>query len=445
MPVIRVRKHSFSAMSKLASREQGGLSSIMQGILVREARRSLYGASVSALTDNTTGVANLPSIVNCPVPFVNALSGSNGAQAAAFSASLGKIKNATAVLVAAFNAVAGRFTLPRITYSEGSVATPYTLPALDKTSTTAGVATAVDFQTAVAAMNAVELNLDILSYAFNELLLVLGQKKLKENLGQSAKSFAVLSLLPAVQNAAASQQSMLATDVNTWLTAVANNFATLAAAWNMQIIGDAITLTDSTGGTAAGALAANAVPAAAAGAATTSAPKAGFDTQLGVIKNSVASLAKAYNEMAYTQGGALPVLVDASGGTASTTLAAISASLTAVDGSSGTNAVDQASAITQMNNVDNDLSTLGSFVTKLANALDVQPLGADALAGNVGTTLTAIGSTAAGVGGTGNVTILNAAANTWLAGTKNNISSIAAVLNACAAELGLYPMAVIAG
>ena len=40
---------------------------------------------------------------------------------------------------------------------------------------------------------------------------------------------------------------------------------------------------------------------------------------------------------------------------------------------------------------------------------------------------------------------LHAAANTWLAGTKNNISSIAAVLNACSAELGLYPMSVVAG
>ena len=275
------------------------------------------------MTDNSTGVANLPNIVNCPVPAVNALSGSNGAQATAFTTSLGKIKNATAVMVAAFNAVAGRFSLPRMSYSEGSVAVAYTVPALDQTSTTAGIATAVDYQTAVAAMNAVELNLDILTYAFNELLLTLGQKKLKETLGQSAKSFAVLKLVPAVSNANTSQQSMLAADVNAWLAAVANNFATLAAAWNMQIIGDAITLTDSTGGTSAGALAADAVPAAAAGAATTSAPKAGFDTQLTAIKNAVASMAKAYNEMAYTFGGALPVLTDASGGTASTTLAAI--------------------------------------------------------------------------------------------------------------------------
>ena len=98
-----------------------------------------------------------------------------------------------------------------------------------------------------------------------------------------------------------------------------------------------------------------------------------------------------------------------------------------------------------MTTVNNDLSTLGSFVNKLAAEVDVAPLGADALDGVVGASLSAVTATGTGVGGTGNVTILNADANTWLAGARSNISSIAAVLNACAAELGLYPMGVVAG
>jgi hypothetical protein len=396
MPVVRVRKSSFSGWSKVASRDPDSLAAILRGVIIHEARSKLYAASLTAITDNTTGVAALPLIAAQPIPAMNALSGSNGAQLTAFNTSLGKIRNVTAVWVAALNAVATYLNVERLTYSEGTVATPYTAPALDTSASTASIATAVDYSSTYSAMQIVAQNIDVISTKLTELLNALGQTRLVDRLGVSARSFSVLQLVPVPVNAATSLKSMLATDVTAWLAAVANNFATMAAAWNQQVIGDHITLTDSSGGTAAAALAANALPAAAAGAATTSAPKAGFDTQLAVIKNAIASMARAYNEMSYTLAGAIPQLNDFSGGTVSTTLAAISASLTAVDGSSGTLAVDQASARDRMTKIDN-------------------------------------------------VTLLNTAVNTWLAGTKNNVATVAATLNACSAELGLLPLSVIAG
>ena len=60
--------------------------------------------------------------------------------------------------------------------------------------------------------------------------------------------------------------------------------------------------------------------------------------------------------------------------------------------------------------------------------------------------LVAISATAAGVGGTGNVTLLNSAVDTWLGITANNISTMAAVLNAMVAMVHTTkPLLVIAG
>ena len=447
MPVVRIQKHSFSALSKLASREKGGLADILRTMLNDNARAKLYAASISAITDNTAGTPSVapPTVSALPIPAMSALSGSNGAQATAFGTSMGKVKNATAVMVAALNAVRTYMQLPRLNYSEGTVAAAYTVPSLDNSVTAASTANAVDYNSAVAAMGAVAQNLKSLTFAMNDTLKALGERKIVETLGVSSSTYTVLLVIPAVGNAATSQQSMLATDVGNWFASVRNVFATLAQAWNTMIVADEYSLTDNTGGTAAGALATETLPTPAAGAATTSAPKAGFDTQMAVLTNSFASLTKLFNEMAYTTGGAVQPLQDYSGGVASATLAAVSSSLTAVDGSSGTSAVDQVSALSDMQIAENNLSTLGAAITKLQNALDISTLGADALGGTVGNQIAGVPPTATGVGGAGNVTLLNTAVNTWLGTTKNNIGTLAAALNACATELGLRPLSVIAG
>ena len=186
-------------------------------------------------------------------------------------------------------------------------------------------------------------------------------------------------------------------------------------------------LTDNSGGIAAANLVANPAPVAAAGAATTSAPKAGFDTELGKIANNIADLALRANLLLGQND--MAALTDSSGGTASTTLEALAADLTAVDGSSGTAALDEASARLRMAAVNNALSSLGAAVNDLAVIYGVVPL-ADLIGGTVGTTIPAIAATAGGVGGTGPVTMLDVAVDAWLVINRNNVASLAGKLNA---------------
>ena len=185
-------------------------------------------------------------------------------------------------------------------------------------------------------------------------------------------------------------------------------------------------LTDNSGGTAAAGLAANAAPDAAAGAATTSAPKAGFDAELVKIANNLADLALRTN-LLLTQTG-LPLLTDSTGGTADTTLEALLIETTAVDGSTGAAALEEASARARMATVNNALSSLVAKTNALAAALGVTAL-TDALGGTVSGTLAVLAATAAGVGGTEPVTMLDTAVETWLTVNRHNIATVAAHLD----------------
>ncbi len=201
-------------------------------------------------------------------------------------------------------------------------------------------------------------------------------------------------------------------------------------------------LTISTGGTPALVIAAAAVPAAVPGAATTSAPKAGFDTVLAIIANSIASLASRVNAMSALTGG--DVVTDNSAGSVSTTLAAVTNALTAVDGSSGTVALDAVTAKDRMTKVNNAISALAAAINAQAAAIGYTKY-SDASAGVVALTIPAIAATGTGVGGTGNVTMLNSAVNTWLTTTRNNISSLGTLLNAVTNNTNLdLPLSVVA-
>lgn len=340
--------------------------------------------------------------------------------------------------------------------------TANTLPAMTLTGTGAAVGSTADWASSQAAMSVVAKNVEYLKIALNEVLVALGQDPLSgigkpivpyvdvaNGAAYSPLNYANLTVVPAALEDTGGVSSILVTDATAFYASVANAFATLALQYNDFVpAAHTVALTNSTGGTSAAALAANALPAAADGAATTSAPKAGFDTQLGVIRNAISSLAYASNMLA-TEAGSLPgdMIIDQTGGTVSTTLAAISSSLTAVNGSTGTVAVDEVSALAAMAIIDNSLSSLGYYVNRLAAIYDVPPLGADALGGTISQTLAALSATTAtGVGSTGPVTLLNTAVDTWLAGTANNISSIATVLNAMnTMVITSKPLTVIAG
>ena len=202
-------------------------------------------------------------------------------------------------------------------------------------------------------------------------------------------------------------------------------------------------LTDNSGGTAAASLLANPAPVAVAGAATTSAPKAGFDTELGKIANNLADLALRANLLLGQND--MATLTDSSGGTANTTLEALLVNLTAVDGSTSTAALDEVSARLRMASVNSALSSLAAAVNDLAVVYGVAPL-ADLLGGTVDTTIPAIAATAGGVSGTGPVTMLDVAVDAWLVINRNNVASLAARLNAMvgAAALAHAPSVVAA-
>lgn len=193
-------------------------------------------------------------------------------------------------------------------------------------------------------------------------------------------------------------------------------------------------LTDNSGGTPAASLVANPAPVAFAGAASTSAPKAGFDTELGKIANNLADLTLRANLLLGQND--MATLTDSSGGTANTTLEALLVDLTAVDGSSGTAALDEASARLRMASVNNALSSLAAAVNDLAVIYGVDPL-VDLIGGTVGTTIPAIAATAGGVGGTGPVTMLDVAVDAWLVINRNNVASLAAKLNAMVGSAAL--------
>ena len=460
---IKVPLGHFSGTSHVTTRGKGGLAAIVRGLAIQGAQTKVWGASISSLTDNSTGTASLEpfAVPNLPALPNSTATASLGASTSALTTSLGKIKNASLVLVNSLNGVRKYLGLPLMSYAEGTQASANTIPAQDTSGTGASVGSTVTWASAEAAANTVENNLVCLTMALNEILVALGQPKVTSNLRSLAGAtppFNVLTTLPALASSTDGTNSVLVTDVTSFLAASANAFATLAKAFNAFVpAAQTVALTDSTGGAAAAALAAAALPTPVNGAASTSAPKAGFDTQLGVIRNAISSMAYAYNELVQNSqtidfevgAPAFEVITDLTGGTVSSTLSSMSSSLTAVDGSSGTNAVDEVSALAAMAIIDNSLSSLGYYADQLATRFDnIAPLGTDALGGTVSATLAALSpTTAAGVGGTtGAPTLLNSAVDTWLGATANNISTIAALINAMNTQVHTTkPLLVIAG
>ena len=341
---VKVGLGHFSGSSHVTTRGRAGLAAIVRDLAIQAAQTKVWGASISSLTDNTTGAAYAgaaPRFANLPALASATATGTLGQSTSSLTTSLGKIKNASAVLVASMNGVRKYLGLPLLSYAEGTVASANTIPAQDTSGTGASVGSTVTWASAEQAANTVENNLVCLTMALNEILVALGQPKVTSNLRSMAGAtppFNVLTTLPALASSTDGTNSVLVTGVTAFLAAAANAFASLAKAFNAYVPAPQDnTLTNSTGGASAAALAANALPAPANGAATTSAPKAGFDTQLGVIRNAISSMASAYNALVVEAGDpAFDVITDSTGGTVSSTLSSISASLTAVDGSSGT-------------------------------------------------------------------------------------------------------------
>lgn len=188
-------------------------------------------------------------------------------------------------------------------------------------------------------------------------------------------------------------------------------------------------LTDSSGGTPASSIGAIALPTGVTVSGTNLAPKAGWDTQMAAVRNGIATLAAQVNAI----NARLPAgsVVDSTGGTSGgSTVAAISATLTAVDGS-GNGALDVVSAAAQVLAYRDALSELTVAVNKIAIATGKTEL-ADLSGGKPAYTaaLKALAaSSGAGVAGTANGGVANTQAQTILASLRNAVASLAAKLN----------------
>lgn len=205
-----------------------------------------------------------------------------------------------------------------------------------------------------------------------------------------------------------------------------------------------IVLTDSSGGTPATALAAVVTPTAVAqdGAASL-APKAGFDTQIGLIEDAHAEIAASLNKMIDLIAG--PSYPDVDGFTlgaaADQTIDAITVDLTAVTAADV--GVEDASGITQITTARNNQATLCSALNFTRVALGLAPI-TDGSGGLFtkgsdgswdGVDAAATGTAAAA----GELSLTDASVDAALTALRNNIATLASYVNAAENGLAIGP------
>lgn len=417
---------------------------ILRSMAISLARTRIQDADFADLTDNTTGTP-AAAFVDVPVPSaVFNASSAGGVQTTAFNTSMGKVENAGAVLVQSMNEVRAAVGLPLMTYAAGTVAAADTVPAQDLTATSASGTSSVDYQSVKAAIAVASANIGKLMTGFNQIRAALGFDKMSVSAYKGHFTNLALADIPTVVSDADGSDSIATAAGTAALAAIANNLATICRYWNYMFgQGAFASLTDSTGGTAATGLAANPIPAAADGAATTSSPKAGFDTQLALYNDGLCEVVTKMNEVRAYYG--LSTYTDSTGGSPNATLASMSVNLSAVDGSSGSSAVEQVTARARMTSIKNAMSSLAVGINDLVGFVGLPSL-TDALGGVASTTIPAIAATATGTSGAG-ATLLDADVDAWLVISRNNLSTLVAKLNAIVGQSGLInkQLTVVAG
>jgi hypothetical protein len=343
--MTKVTKQYFSAASKVYAGSTDSLADIIRKLAQDLARMRID--QIGDLTDSTGGTAVYPAnIVNLTGSGLAAFteSGTASAPKAGIDTAIGKISNNMAVLARFLNTINAPLGLPLITDSTGgTVATAGTMPALDLT-TTAVSSACVDVVSARLQFQAIKRNMVRLWGYVNRVAVAVGETKMTSALsGVTFDGLALEALGNTGSSVAGTSLSTIANaSTNTELTAIGANLATMAKFLN-DILGAQLTdLTDSTTGAAsATAITVMTIPSVAVdGAATTSSPKAGFDTNLANAEDGIAELGLYVNNLLRRNNLSTTLLTDSTGVSTNGTLAAITQNLTAVDGSSGSSAVD---------------------------------------------------------------------------------------------------------
>lgn len=452
--VFRLKQFSLSGASHLST---GRLANMLRGMAQDLAQTKIQNAQLIDFTDSSGGTA-AASFAEAVVPSAafDATS-AGGALRTDFNTAMTAFQNGLAVVADNISKARGRLGLPVIAFTSGAIATAGTIPAQTLSVTTTSGATSLDYASGRAVMLAAKANLRVLAEAYNELLIATGRSPIPVamtgdfSMNKVSSSVTARPTLTTLATAAASATGASAISkavADAFLVKMAAGLATIAASWNILVTqGTVLTdLTDSTGGTAntSNTLVANPLPVAANGAATTSSPKAGFDTEIAVRNTATASLLSRINALRQFQG--LAAITDSTTGTPSTTLASESVNLTAVDGSTGTVAVDQVTGRARLGVLNNAVASMAAAVNELCDIYGQSRL-IDLSGGTVSTTVANGGTaTATGVSGVG-ATLLDADVDTWLTNNRNHHATIAAKLNAITGtgQAMEKPLAVVAG
>lgn len=229
MPALKVREGMFAGSGQLYGK--GGLDSLIRGIAVDNARLRLMVAQVPDLTDNSTGAASsLKDLNDNPAPFDASSAG--GAGGDSFTDAVGKVSDLQKTLTNSVNKARTMVGLPLVSAPDGNQATADTLPALAKTVTTASGAQVASIGSARNAMRVLKANQRKLVRAMEEVLVAVGEPKFKSPFKGSVKSDLTLDAKPTLSATPNGKNGASKASVDAFLTTLANNYATLAAAWN---------------------------------------------------------------------------------------------------------------------------------------------------------------------------------------------------------------------
>lgn len=414
------------------------VAKLIRGLAIDNARNKFSAVDITKQTDSTTGTA-AAAIAAVTLPAATHLTdgvATTAAPKAGFDTAIGKLANCAASFANHINYYLASLGHPQIVIPSGPTVTA-ALPALDKT--LSGVATtgAVEPDTGRTQLQRQIDNLSTIARGCNKIAEALGIPTLADVSGGAASNtlYAAASTGSSVNGSTTATLSD--TQVDAALTAIANNYASLALFIGRVIDPDEATnLTDSSGGTASSAippaLAALTIPSAYTTAGTDCAPKAGFDTALGVIENNLAELTAKANDLIRYRGlteRGITLLTDSTGQTTNGTLESQSVNLTAVTGT--TACVDFTTAAASLLAVKNNISTIAAKVNDISEFYGLIDL-ADSTGGTVSTsgTVANVASTGTGNDGTADATMSDTDVDAVLVVIRNSLSTIAARLNA---------------
>jgi hypothetical protein len=230
----KIRVGQFSGLGKLFSREPDGLSAILRGLAIDNARLKIEVAGVRDFTDNSGGTPT-PILMTLPTTAIDATS-AGGAQTTALSASLVKIQNAGKVITNTVNVVRSILGLSPLVSASGTQATADTIPAQDLASTAATGNAAASFASAVASFQQVAFNMQALVNGANEVIAAIDPAGAPMFRAYNERfpyvGHLTLAAIPAVISVAAGPGALAKADADAFLFASARDIAALAYAWN---------------------------------------------------------------------------------------------------------------------------------------------------------------------------------------------------------------------